>query len=124
MATELKELIHRLLERVHHNKIQLLRGVDAIKRKNELQLETNYKKCRSLQRMLIRAFLRNEKNISIPLCLKAPLNPNIPNSTDGKIVLMNQKQCLHGRLAFINELTSISQKPVYYYKSIFKKVRR
>lgn len=99
MVYELNDIFSRLFEKMHNNKIQLLRGIDSLRRKNEQMRDVNHKKCKALHRLLIRDFLNTAK---LSLCLRFPTNP-LP---EDKLAIQNQRECIVGKLAFINELTS------------------
>ena len=99
MVGELAESSGRIYTKAQTNKIQLLRGLDSLKRRNEQIRQLDNKKMRILQRALIRDYC---STLKMHLCLRAPINPN----SEDKIQVQNEKDCLAGKLAFINELTS------------------
>lgn len=101
MVQELTEQVEKIYTKAQNNKVQLLRGIDSLKRRNEQLREVELKKIRNVHRSLIRDFLNSVK---LHICLRAPAHP----SAEDKVQICHDKDCYFGKLAFINELTSIN----------------
>lgn len=99
MVKECEENFNVLYRRAQKNKVDLARGIDSLKRRNELIKEVNSKRCRALQRAVIREFLNK---MSLPICMRFPGNPS---PQDG-IIIQHPEKCLVGKIKAINELTS------------------
>ena len=113
MIYEFKVVNIDLNNSIIETKLQLLKGLDSIRR-NCTKLKDIYEnKKKIIKKILIREFIQNA---IIPLCITSPSTRKYFQSKIGKvsmnssekIILINQKECNHERFSFIKDLASKS----------------
>ena len=113
MIYEFKAVNLDLNNSIIETKLQLLKGLDLIRR-NCIMLKDIYeKKKKIINKTLIREFIQT---VTIPLCITSPSTrkylqskmAKVSMNSNEKIILVNQKECNHERFSFIKDLASKS----------------
>ena len=113
MVQEFKDVSLDLNNNIIETKLQLLKGLDSIRRNCAVLKEIYEKKKRAIKKTLIQEFIQT---VTIPLCITSPstrkhFQPKpgkTLNNSSEKIVLVNQKECTHERFSFMKDLASKS----------------
>ena len=100
IVKELRATVVRLIEKIRLNKMVYLRGLEMLKKRISIHKDITVKKHLAFQRHNIRDFLQD---IRVPVCVRCPINPKGQHK---KITIVNQKECIHGRLSLVNDLGS------------------
>ena len=111
MVQEFKAVSVHLNNSIIETKLQLLKGLDSIRRNCAVLKDIYEKKKKAIKKTLIREFIQT---VTIPLCITSPstrknLQPKTGKvlvNTSEKIILVNQKECNHERFSFMKDLAS------------------